>query len=72
VSLSVRRRTPSYQPPPKPDRSALGPNEWFVADLAPGGGNPQDHATRLASAGMGEHPPAARAADPERLLGRSG
>ena len=34
VSLIVRRRTPGYRPPPKSDRSALGPNEWFVIDLA--------------------------------------
>ncbi len=49
VSLIVRRRTPGYQPPPKSDRSALGPNEWFVVDLA-----------------------REVAADPVRLLGRSG
>jgi hypothetical protein len=34
VNLFVRRRTPGYQAPPKSDRSALGPNEWFVVDLA--------------------------------------
>jgi hypothetical protein len=34
VSLFVRRRTPGYQSPPTSDRSALGPDEWFVVDLA--------------------------------------
>ncbi len=34
VSLIVRRRTPGYRRPPKSDRSALSPNEWFVIDLA--------------------------------------
>ena len=44
----VRRRTPGYQPPPKSDRSALGPNEWFVVDLAPEVGIPKNtlHAWR--------------------------
>src|SRR5205085_1407178 len=36
-----------------------------------GGGDPEEYAARLASARVGELPPAARAADPVRLLGRS-
>ena len=71
VSLIVRRRTPGYQPPPKSDRSALGPNEWFAGRSGPGGGDREEYAARLAAAGLGQLPPAARAADPVRLLGRS-
>jgi DNA-binding transcriptional MerR regulator len=48
VSLFVRRRTPGYQSPPKSDRSALSPNEWFVVDLARAVGIPKNtlHAWR--------------------------
>ena len=34
VSRVVRRYTPGYRPPPKSDRAALGPGEWFAIDLA--------------------------------------
>jgi hypothetical protein len=74
VSLIVRRRTPGYQPPPKSDRSALGPNEWFVVDLAREVGIPKNtlHAWRQRGWVSFRRPPGLRTpcvcwADPEEL-----
>jgi hypothetical protein len=74
VSLIVRRRTPGYQPPPKSDRSALGPDEWFVVDLARAVGIPKNtlHAWRQRGWVNFRRPPGLRTpcvcwADPEEL-----
>jgi DNA invertase Pin-like site-specific DNA recombinase/DNA-binding transcriptional MerR regulator len=74
VSLIVRQRTPGYQPPPKSDRSALGPNEWFVVDLAREVGIPKNtlHAWRQRGWVSYRRPPGLRTpcvcwADPEEL-----
>jgi Recombinase/Recombinase zinc beta ribbon domain len=74
VSLIVRRRTPGYRPPPKSDRSALGPDEWFVVDLARKVGMPKNtlHAWRQRGWVSFRRPPGPRTpcvcwADPEEL-----
>jgi DNA invertase Pin-like site-specific DNA recombinase len=74
VSLIVRRRTADYQPPPKSDRSALSPNEWFVVDLAREVGIVKNtlHAWRLRGWVSFRRPPGPRTpcvcwADPEEL-----
>ena len=71
VSRIMRRQTPGYQPPPKSDRSALGPNEWFVIDLAREIGIAKNtlHAWRQASE-VSELPSAGRATHALCLLGR--
>jgi hypothetical protein len=74
VSLIVRRRTPGYRRPPKSDRSALGPNEWFVIDLAREVGIVKNtlHAWRLRGWVSFRRPPGPRTpcvcwADPDEL-----
>jgi hypothetical protein len=74
VSLIVRRRTLGYRPPPKSDRSALGPDEWFVVDLAREVGIPKNtlHAWRQRGWVSFRRPPGPRTpcacwADPEEL-----
>jgi DNA invertase Pin-like site-specific DNA recombinase len=74
VSRFMRRRTPGYQPPPKSDRSALGPDEWFVVDLAREVGIPKNtlHAWRQRGWVSFRRPPGPRTpcvcwADPEEL-----
>jgi hypothetical protein len=74
VSRIVRRRTPGYQPPPKSDRSVLGPDEWFVVDLARAVGIPKNtlHAWRQRGWVSFRRPPGLRTpcvcwADPEEL-----
>lgn len=62
VSRLVRRYTPGYRPPPKSDRAALGPGEWFALDLARevGVGKSTLHAWRARGWLSSRRPPGSR------------
>ena len=70
VSRLVRRHTPGDRPPRKSDRCRVGSGRMVRDRPGRQAGDREEHAPRLAPAGLGPVPAVARVPGPVRVLGR--